>query len=89
MESLRKMAEYYVATGEDLAREAVVVQRQMAGRTKDISPLFEEQANVTREFVERSTGVARRLLQVQMERGKETARDVREQIIQPFWEGGE
>jgi hypothetical protein len=72
----RKMTEYYLAAGEDLARGAVESQRQATRWARDVTPLFEEQNNVAREFVERSTDVARRLVQVQVEKGEEAVRRV-------------
>jgi hypothetical protein len=76
----RKVTEYYLATGEDLAKGAVELQRQATSWARDITPLVEEQNTVAREFVERSTDVARRLLQVQVEKGEEAARRVQEEM---------
>ena len=47
------------------------MQKETTDFLKDASPLLEEQNTITREFVERSTEVARKLLQVQIERGEE------------------
>ena len=70
-EAARKAASYYVDLGEEFAKGAVELQKETTDFLKDASPLLEEQNNITREFVERSTEVARKLLQVQRERGEE------------------
>ena len=70
----RKTAGYYVDMEEEFAKGAVEFQKGTTDFLKDASPLLEEQTHITREFVERSTDVARKLLHVQMERGEEAMR---------------
>src|SRR5262249_17639054 len=70
-DAARRAASYYVDIGEEFAKGAVEFQKGTTDFLKDASPLLEEQAHITREFVERSTDVARKLLNVQMERGEE------------------
>jgi hypothetical protein len=67
----RKAASYYVDIGEDFAKSAVEWQKQTTDFLKDASPLLEQQTNVTRQFVEQSVDVARKLLQMQMDKGEE------------------
>jgi len=67
----RRAASYYVDIGEEFAKGAVELQKETTDFLKDATPLLEEQNNVTREFVERSAEVARKLLQMQMEKGEE------------------
>jgi hypothetical protein len=70
-EVARKTASYYVDIGEEFAKGAVEFQKGTTDFLKDASPLLEEQTHITREFVARSTDIARKLLNVQMERGEE------------------
>jgi hypothetical protein len=77
----RKMAEYYFTTGEQLAKDAMVLQKRATKWTKDTIPLLEEQNNVMQEFLDRSTSIARRLLQIQLETGEETARQTEEMFM--------
>ena len=74
----RKMAEYYFTTGEQLAKDAMALQKRATKWAKETIPLLEEQNNVTQEFLDRSTNIARRLLQLQLETGEETARQTEE-----------
>lgn len=74
----RKMAKYYFTSGEQLAKDAMALQKRATKLAKDTIPLLEEQNNVTQEFLDRSTNIARRLLQLQLETGEETARQTEE-----------
>jgi CheY-like chemotaxis protein len=51
--STRKMAEYYFTTGEQLAKDAMALQKRATKWAKDTIPLLEEQNNVTQEFLAR------------------------------------
>jgi hypothetical protein len=80
--STRKMAEYYFTTGEQLARDAVALQKRATKWAKDTIPLLEEQNNVTQEFLDRSTKITHRLLQIQLEVGEETVRQTEEAFVE-------
>lgn len=82
-DAARKAASYCVDMSEELAKGAVEWQKQTTDFLRDASPLLERQTNATRQFVEQSVDVARKLLQLQMDKGEEAmhrARNISEEM---------
>jgi hypothetical protein len=69
-DAARRAASFYVDMGEEVAKGAVEWQQQTTDSLKDASPLLERQTEITWEFVERSSEVARKMVHLQMERGE-------------------
>src|SRR5205823_4491975 len=78
----KKVAGWYIDVGERLVKETVELQKRVTDWATDTSwiPLVEEQNTITDEFIERSTNVARRLWQMQIEKGKEAAQIAEEEM---------
>jgi len=78
----KKVAGWYIDVGERLVRETVELQKRVTDWATDTSwiPLVEEQNTITDEFIERSTNVARRLWQMQIEKGREAAQIAEEEM---------
>jgi hypothetical protein len=76
-DAARRAASFYVDMGEEVAKGAVEWQQQTTEFLKDASPLLERQTEITREFVERSSEVAHKMVHLQTERGEEVLRQTR------------
>jgi hypothetical protein len=78
----KKLTTYSINATESFAKGAVEMQRWASGWAKDtpVAPLLEEQQDITREFVERSGDVARRLWLLQLERGEEATERTEEEM---------
>jgi hypothetical protein len=79
----KKVAGCYIDIGERLVRETVELQKRVTDWVTDTSwiPLVEEQNTITDEFIERSTSVAHRLWQMQIEKGREAAQIAEEEVM--------
>jgi hypothetical protein len=76
----KKLAESCLSTGEQVAKDAIELQKRATKWAKDTIPPLEEQSEAGREFLDRSASIAHRLLQVQMETGEEAARRAEEMM---------
>ena len=78
----KKLTTYAIDATESLAKGAVEGQRWASGWAKEtpVAPLLEEQQQITREFIERSAEITRRLWLLQLEQGEEAAERVEEEM---------
>jgi len=79
----KKVASCYIDIGERLARDAIELQKRVTDWATDTSwvSLVEEQNTITDEFIERSASVARRLWQIQLDKGKEVAQRTEDEVM--------
>jgi hypothetical protein len=69
MDGVKKVAAWYIETGEKLAIQALELQEKATAWAKDtpLAPIFEAQVAITRKLVEGSYSTARSLWQIQPE----------------------
>ena len=79
----KKLTTYTIDAAEGLTKGAIEVRRGASGWAKDtpFAPLLDEQQDITREFIERSADVARRLYLLQLERSEEATERVEGELL--------
>jgi len=79
----KRLTTYAIDTAESLTKGTIEVRRGASSWAKDtpFAPLLEEQQDITREFVERSADVARRLYLLQLERSEEATERVEGELL--------